>query len=58
MSFNPMANINKLTALMKSYIDEENYNYALFYEVISKMELADAIIMIIKAFSNKENKDE
>ena len=47
MSWNPtINNIEKLHKLMKSYIDEQNYDYALCDEILNKLELADRVLTI------------
>ena len=47
MNFNQNDNRKKLATLMESYIDEENYNYTLFNEILEKLEIADQFITII-----------
>ena len=36
-------NREKLNRLMKSYIDEENYDYALYIEILNKLNRLDII---------------
>ena len=38
-----MSNSDKLIKLMKSYQDEENYNYVLFIEILTKLKALEII---------------
>ena len=43
MNFNSNDNLKKLALLMQSYIDEENYSYTLFSEILEKLEALEII---------------
>lgn len=51
----------KLGELMKSYLDDNNFNYTLFNELLEKLNFADKIADLFGWVWNqhtKENKDE